>query len=128
MEFDILIRTGNSDYLLKVEQLNATKVSEQFKISNRSGTQYVIIQSNRPLFRNKGLKKRKPNYEVIEGKVLYKKYLDDAFLKIMRHLEADNYPKPKPQIIPPDIRPPSRRKSKEETNTNWGESLTKPKE
>lgn len=128
MEFEILIRTGNSDYMLKVERFNETKISEQFKISNRSGTKFVIIQSNRPFFRNKGLKKRKPNFEVIEGKVLYKKYLEEAFIKIMQVIEPHNYPTPKPPIEAPVIGPPKPRKRKDESNNHWGEWLAKSKE
>jgi hypothetical protein len=128
MEFEIMVRTGNSDYTMKVEQLNVTKVSEQYRISNQSGTKCIIIQSNRPFFRNKGLKKRKPNYELKEGKVLYKKYLDEAFIKIMQVIEPHNYPTPKPSIEAPVIGPPSRRKSKEESNNHWGDSVAKLKE
>lgn len=98
MKFEIEIRTGYKEYRLLVEQLNITKVSEQFKISNQSGTKSVTIQSNRPFFRNKGLKKRKPNFELIEGKVTYTKYLKEAFIKIMQELEPENYPKPKPIV------------------------------
>ncbi|MBD0376922.1 MAG: hypothetical protein ICV51_14985 [Flavisolibacter sp.] len=30
---------------------------------------HILIESNRPLFRNKGLKKRRPDFKVVEGQL-----------------------------------------------------------
>jgi hypothetical protein len=127
MKFEIEIRTGYKDYRMTVEQINVTKVSEQFKISNISGTNYIGIQTNRPFFRNKGLKKRKPNFELIEGKITYNKYVKDAFIKIMQEIEPENYPKPKPIIYEDVVIKPKKREIKE-SSTSLGENIAKGKE
>jgi TolB-like protein len=43
------------------------KREEQFKVIARNGS--VTFSSNRPLFRNKGLRKRKPDYVLVEGNI-----------------------------------------------------------
>lgn len=49
-------------YKLKVEQISLTERKEQFRIGTLR--KHMIIETNRPLFRLKGLKHRKP--EIIQ--------------------------------------------------------------
>ena len=80
--------TLKNDYKLlrfNVEHINITGISEQFRIVAKNKT--IVIESNRPLFRNKGLKSRKPDFKLIEGVVLYQSGLDQVISAIMNHIE-----------------------------------------
>jgi hypothetical protein len=87
MRFQVRLRNGDREHLLRVERINVTAVSEQFVIANQNDTQQVIIQSNRPFFRNRNMKHRKPDYKVISGAVRYKSVLDEVFKEIMKVME-----------------------------------------
>ena len=67
MQFWITFRTGFRDAHYLVEHLVVNKREEQFTIIARNGS--VTFSSNRPLFRNKGLRKRKPDYVLIDGSI-----------------------------------------------------------
>jgi hypothetical protein len=67
MQFWIRFRTGFRDAHYLVEYIIVNKREEQFKIIARNGS--VTFSSNRPLFRNKGLKRRKPDYVHINGSI-----------------------------------------------------------
>jgi TolB-like protein len=67
MQFWITFRTGFRDAHYLVEYIVVNKREEQFKVIARNGS--VTFSSNRPLFRNKGLRKRKPDYVLIEGNI-----------------------------------------------------------
>jgi TolB-like protein len=66
MQFWITFRTGFRDAHYLVEYIIVNKREEQFKIIARNGS--VTFSSNRP-FRNKGLKRRKPDYVLVEGNI-----------------------------------------------------------
>lgn len=108
MQFQIKVRTGMDDFVMNVDRVNITKISEDFIISNRDGTKTVTIRSNRPKLRNRiGTKRWKPEYVIVDSTkpIIYKNYLDDAFLEIMREIEPDLFPRPKPRfVIPKDIK------------------------
>ena len=74
--------------MLQVRRVNVTAVSEQFIIANRSETQEVTIQSNRPFFRNRNMKHRRPDYTVISGTVRDKRGLDEVFKEIVKVLDT----------------------------------------
>lgn len=67
MQFWITFRTGFRDAHYLVEYIIVNNREEQFKIIARNGS--VTFSSNRPLFRNKGLRKRKPDYVLVEGNI-----------------------------------------------------------
>jgi hypothetical protein len=67
MQFWITFRTGFRDAHYLVEYVVVNKREEQFKVIARNGS--VTFSSNRPLFRNKGLKRRRPDYVLIEGSI-----------------------------------------------------------
>lgn len=96
MRFQISLKAAAKEYLLQVQRVKVTAVSEQFIISNRNETQQVIIQSNRPFFRNRNMKHRRPDYTVVSGNIRHKDVLEDAFRAIMDVLEP-------PGGIPPAI-------------------------
>jgi hypothetical protein len=87
MRFQVLIRAGNTDHILNVRRINITAATEQFVISNRNDTQELIIESNRPFFRNRNMKYRRPEYKIVAGTVKDKRVLDEVFRAILKVLE-----------------------------------------
>lgn len=89
MHFMIIIKDHYKNYRLIVEHTKVDSRTEYFKVSSK--TNYLLISSNRPFFRSKGLKHRRPDYDVIEGTVynisVYNKILDELNSYIERHPE-----------------------------------------
>ena len=84
MNFWITIKYGNKNYRLMVEHTVMDARTELFKVVGRN--KFIVLESNRPLFRNRGLKHRKPDFKLIEGKIDYNGSLHllvDAILKIV---------------------------------------------
>ncbi|MFT3823683.1 MAG: hypothetical protein QM731_07170 [Chitinophagaceae bacterium] len=67
MRFQIIINYDRKNIRLNVEQLLLDDRIEQYKVEARNGI--IMIQSNRPLFRNRGLKHRAPARKLIEGNI-----------------------------------------------------------
>jgi hypothetical protein len=65
--FLITVTIDRKDYRLKVELIHQTKQIQQFRVS--AGGRSIVIQTNGPLFKNKGLKHRKGQWKLIEGGV-----------------------------------------------------------
>ncbi len=85
MFFTITIRTGYKDYTLRVEHINITPRSEQFRIVARNKT--IVLETNRPFFRNRGLKHRKPDWKLVEGKLESGYALESLSEAIMKIIE-----------------------------------------
>jgi hypothetical protein len=67
MNFQITLKEYTRTYRINIEQFDVTDRSEKFRVIARNKT--IILESNRPFFRNKGLKYRKPDWKVISGDV-----------------------------------------------------------
>ena len=67
MRFKIKIRYSGNWYRLIVEQFDKDERNEKFRIIAKNKT--IVLESNRPFFRNKGMKHRKPDWKIIEGTV-----------------------------------------------------------
>ncbi len=63
--FYIAIEQDRKQYRLKVERLLYNETHEQYLVSGRNKA--IRVQSNRPLFRNKGLSHRRPDWRLVEG-------------------------------------------------------------
>ena len=86
MEFYITIRISYKDYKLKVVQIFADKVKEQYKITSKS--QVIILENNRPFFRNKGLKHRRADWEIIQNESkLYRSVVNDIIEEINKVID-----------------------------------------
>jgi hypothetical protein len=70
-----------------VEYVLVNKREEQFKIIARNGS--VTFSSNRPLFRNKGLRRRRPDYVLIEGNIPNKSTENQLIEAIQRYIERN---------------------------------------
>lgn len=69
MIYWIIIKDGYKKHRLLVEYIPVNNKIERFKISGKD--KYIVLESNRPLFRNRGIKHRKPDWKVFEGEVKY---------------------------------------------------------
>lgn len=87
MQFWITFRTGFRDAHYLVDHVVVNKREEHFKVIARNGT--VTFSSNRPLFRNKGLKKRRPDYVLIEGSIPNKSAEHQLVEAIQRYVEKN---------------------------------------
>ena len=87
MDFQITIKYDGKMIRLAVEQTFADHRVERYKVNANNGS--VIIESNRPLFRNKGLKHRPPQWKAIEGNGLSPYVLIKIYKAINLHIEPD---------------------------------------
>ena len=70
---------------LSVEQLLLDKRIEQYKVQARNG--YIVVESNRPLLRNKGLKHRKPDWKAMEANGLNTYVLEKIYKAIQEQVD-----------------------------------------
>ncbi|HTB52946.1 MAG TPA: hypothetical protein VK718_09255 [Ferruginibacter sp.] len=75
MTFKIRIKYSGRWYQFVVEQFDVDERNEKFRIIARN--KIVVLQSNRPFFRSKGIKHRKPDWKVIEGEISNSSGLED---------------------------------------------------
>jgi len=73
MIFPIRIEIDRRYLNYQVEKIYNDGRIERYRINGRNGS--IILESNRPLFRNKGLKHRKPDWNMIQGELKYRNYL-----------------------------------------------------
>lgn len=88
MMFEIKILHDRKRYRFQVEQILFSNVKEQFKI--RGKTTALILESNRPLFRNKAIKHRIPNWKKISGDVSNTSLVELIVKALMDYLEPLN--------------------------------------
>lgn len=86
LTFYIKIFVDRIAYRLKVEQIYIDKVKEQYRVSGR--TKSIVVESNRPFFRNRGIKHRKPKWKVIEGRIENNNNPDPIYQEILKHIEG----------------------------------------
>lgn len=86
MTFTLTINYERKSYRLKVEQISFEKEGmEVYKVSSKTST--VTLQSNRPMLRAKGLKKKAPHYKAIEGGYKSASILYIIKEELTRHLD-----------------------------------------
>lgn len=86
MFFYIIIQIELKNYNLLVEQTSIDKVKETYKISSKSQT--ILLENNRPIFRNKGLKHRRPNWKITEKPLRLQQHtIDKIIAEINKKLE-----------------------------------------
>ena len=93
--FIIHIKRGYKTLSFKVNRVNVTPRTEDFEIIAPNKT--VLIQSNRPFFRNKRLMHRKPDFKLLSNNLDYANGLDELAQAIMIALES---PVEKPDETP----------------------------
>ncbi len=85
MTFTIPYKTRYRSIVLKVKHIPIDTITEHFKVTFDG--RYILLESNRPFFRNKGLKHRTPNFKLIDGSVRYASNLDVIIEGIMNKFE-----------------------------------------
>jgi hypothetical protein len=85
MKFRINIGAGRTNIRLSVERIHLDERIERFKVTGRNGS--IVIESNRQLFRNKGLKHRRADWKQIEGKNISTHSLEKICAEILKHLD-----------------------------------------
>lgn len=85
-DFYIVVKSGWKEYKLLVHQKMIDERNEQYAIIAKNKT--VVLESNRPFFRNRGLKHRKPDWKIVEGKINNGSGLDQIIQKIMEKVDV----------------------------------------
>jgi hypothetical protein len=87
MEFVIHIQVGDKRFRMQVTQVLAGPALEHFRIAapNNPGKQ-ILLQSNRPLLRGRGLRHRRIDWKVVSGKVLNESALRKTIQQIELYL------------------------------------------
>jgi hypothetical protein len=86
--FNITIQEGYKKLSFPVQRFDITGRSEKFRIAARNKT--IVLESNRPLFRNKGLKHRHPDWKLIDGELSYSGAVEKLANAIMKVIEPGN--------------------------------------
>ncbi|OQP64769.1 hypothetical protein A3860_18600 [Niastella vici] len=86
MTFQIKIEYHKRPIRLTVEQLYIDERMERYKITARNGD--IVMESNRPILRAKGLKHRMPAWKQIDGKDLSTHTIELIAQAIQNHVEA----------------------------------------
>jgi len=73
MTFPISIEIDHRYFHYQVEKIYDDTRIERYQINGRNCS--IILESNRPLFRNRGLKKKRPEWNMIQGELKYRNYL-----------------------------------------------------
>lgn len=84
--FNITINIDRNPYRFVVTQLSCDRCFETFLVKRR--TSEIFLKSNRPLWRNKGIKKRAPDFTIIKGDVRSPYALQLIIEEIMKKVEG----------------------------------------
>ena len=83
--FIVPIKYGWKTYRLLVQQISLDERKEQFMIGTKR--KHVIVQTNRPLFRIRGIKHRKPTILQLTTGVYQGNHMDELMKKIITHVD-----------------------------------------
>lgn len=86
MEFFFKIYNDRRYYRLKATVVYTSQQMEQIRVEGRDRS--ILLQSNRPLLRNKGLKQRRPTWKILEGRVANAAVLEKIITAIMENLDT----------------------------------------
>jgi hypothetical protein len=84
MEWHFIIRFDQKDLHLKAERIYLSEQVERIKVIGRNRS--IVLQSNRPLLRLKGLKNKRLDWKLIEGQMNNSHVLQAIILKLERLL------------------------------------------
>lgn len=86
MEFFITVKSGYRNYRLKVQHILVDDRYEHFKVIARNKT--LLLQSNRPFFRKRGLKHRRPDWKLLDGEIFHGAVYEQILEQIMKVIDA----------------------------------------
>lgn len=85
--FPIIIQHDRRRIRLTVTRISQTASSEQYQVDARNGT--MILETNWPIFRNRGLKHRRPDWKVITGHLTYDNVTKSIIEAIEGHVREE---------------------------------------
>ena len=85
MRFVINVPHDRKFIKLIVERISPTDRIEQYRVSGRNRS--IILQTNRPIFKLRGLKHRRPGWQLIEGTLKYKSLLEAITNEIEKEIK-----------------------------------------
>jgi hypothetical protein len=97
--FTIKLNVGGNNYWLKIQQEYVSEQIERFKISGLKHN-YIMLQSNRPYLRLKGLKRKKIDWKLIEGTVHNTSALEMLLKEMTDHIYGLENPAPEWKDLP----------------------------
>ena len=85
MNFGIVIRHDGKYVRLQVKQIYLSKQLERYEVTGKNKT--LVLQSNRPLIRSKGMKTRKPDRKLIAGNLHNVSFLERLINTLENYLK-----------------------------------------
>lgn len=82
--FTILVSIDRVTYRMQVELIHETKQIQHYKVTG--GSRSIVLQTNGPLFKAKGLKHRKGTWKLIQGGV--DPWRESAVVEIAKTIQA----------------------------------------
>jgi hypothetical protein len=86
MEWHFIIRFDQKDLHLKAERIYLSEQIERIKVMGKNRS--IVLQSNRPLLRLKGLKNKRLDWKLVEGQMNNSHVLQAIILKLERLLKT----------------------------------------
>lgn len=86
MEWHFIIRFDQKDLHLKAERIYLSEQVERIKVMGKNRS--IVLQSNRPLLRLKGLKNKRLDWKLVEGQMNNSHVLQAIILKLERLLKT----------------------------------------
>ena len=86
--FTISININKDNFSFLVTQLTINKSFETFQIKHQA--REILLKSNRPLWRNRGVMKRRPDFTIEEGEINSKYAMEMIVQAIMKEVEPLN--------------------------------------
>lgn len=83
--FEIIVKSGYRNYRLRVEHIPVNERTERYKVIGKNKS--ITLETNRPFFRNRGLKHRKPEWKIVEGTVFQGNGLEQIIDKVMEVID-----------------------------------------
>ena len=90
MQFNVYLKTKYKTLTYLVKRIYVDERIERFELIGSNKT--ITIETNRPFFRNRGLKHRKPICKVVAGEVLFGKPLEEIITQIIDKMDEDEKP------------------------------------
>ena len=84
--FQIKVVYAGKAYTYRVEQTEVTSREEKYKVITRS--QVILVSNNRPFFRGKGLRHRKPIWKVDEGEIKVDSFKTKLLEALAAHMDG----------------------------------------
>jgi len=92
MRFRIEVINDRTKYRLSVEQIEVTSQLEKYKVSGNNRS--IIIQSNRPILKQRNLKHKKISWKMIEGQLHNVSFLEKVMDGVESYLKTHDIKNP----------------------------------